>query len=70
MPGESEKTDHLARVAALAQDVWDDAADAHRFLTTPHPMLGGNTPAAHCATAPGAREVERILHSIALGLPV
>jgi len=67
---ESERTERLARVAALAQDVWGDAADARRFMMTPHPMLGGNTPAEHTVTDLGAREIEDILRSIAFGLPV
>jgi uncharacterized protein (DUF2384 family) len=57
-------------VTALAQDVWCDAADARHFMMTPHPMLGGNTPAEHSLTDLGAREVEGILHSIAFGLCV
>ncbi len=60
----------LARVTALARDVWGNDIDAHAFMTTPHPMLGGNRPAEHAVTDPGAREVEQILHALALGLPV
>jgi putative toxin-antitoxin system antitoxin component (TIGR02293 family) len=67
---ESERTERLARVAALARDVWGDAEDARHFMMTPHPMLDGNTPAEHTLTDLGAREVEEILRAIAFGLPV
>ncbi len=67
---ESERTERLARVTALAQDVWGSAADARAFMTTPHPMLDGDTPAEHSVTDLGAREVEAILRALALGLPV
>jgi putative toxin-antitoxin system antitoxin component (TIGR02293 family) len=66
---ESERTERLARVTALAQEVWGDDADARAFMTTPHPMLGGKTPAEHTVTDLGAREVEGILHALAFGLP-
>jgi putative toxin-antitoxin system antitoxin component (TIGR02293 family) len=66
---ESERTERLARVTALAQEVWGDDADARAFMTTPHPMLGGKTPAEHTVTDLGAREVEHILHALAFGLP-
>ena len=66
---ESERTERLARITALAQEIWGDQ-DAREFLTTPHPMLGGNTPAEHIVTDLGAREVEDILYAIAFGNPV
>jgi uncharacterized protein (DUF2384 family) len=34
----------LARVVATAEDVWQDREQARRFLTTPHPEIGGKTP--------------------------
>src|SRR3546814_6437854 len=36
---ESERTERLARVLALAEDVLGDREEAHRFLTTGHPLL-------------------------------
>jgi len=68
-PAESERTERLARVIATAEHVWDDAADARRFLTTPHPMLGGDTPLECAATELGARATEEILWKIYHGLP-
>ena len=66
---ESERTERLARITALAQEVWGEE-DARAFMTAPHPMLGGRTPAEHIVTDLGAREVEQILHALAFGLPV
>src|SRR5450759_3056007 len=43
-PAESERTERLARVVATAEDVWQDREQARRFLTTPHPEIGGKTP--------------------------
>src|SRR5712691_5835517 len=43
-PAESERTERLARVVALAEDVWQDREQARCFLTTPHPEMGGKTP--------------------------
>src|ERR1700722_1202864 len=43
-PAESGRTERLARVVALAEDVWQNREEARRFLTTPHAELGGKTP--------------------------
>jgi putative toxin-antitoxin system antitoxin component (TIGR02293 family) len=67
---ESERTERLARITALAQEVWGEEKDAREFLTAPHPMLEGDTPAEHTVTDLGAREVEDILYAIAFGNPV
>lgn len=69
-PGESEKTERLARVTAYANKVWNDAAAAREFLTTAHPLLARRTPVEAAATDLGARQVESILASIEHGLPV
>jgi len=66
----SERTERLARTTALAQDVWGDDDDARAFMTTPHAMLDGRTPAEMAVTDLGAREVEGILWSIAHGSPI
>lgn len=66
---ESERTERLARVIAMAEFVWDDHEDTRRFLTTPHPELGGRTPLAACATELGGRRVESVLTKIFHGLP-
>jgi putative toxin-antitoxin system antitoxin component (TIGR02293 family) len=66
----SERTERLARITALAQFVWDDETDVREFMTTPHPMLDGKTPAEMAVTDLGARQVEDILSSLIFGLPV
>jgi putative toxin-antitoxin system antitoxin component (TIGR02293 family) len=68
-PAESEKAERLARTVALAFHIWGEE-DGREFLTTPHPMLGGETPVEAAVTDLGAREVEAILRAIEFGLPV
>jgi putative toxin-antitoxin system antitoxin component (TIGR02293 family) len=43
-PAESGRTERLARVVAMAEDVWQAPLQTRRFLTTPHPEIGGKTP--------------------------
>lgn len=66
---ESEKTERIARIAALAFAIWGEE-DGRAFLANPHPMLGGDTPLEAAATELGGREVESILRAIEFGLPV
>jgi len=67
---ESERTERLARVAALAEEVLGGLEEAREFLSAAHPMLDGRSPAEAATTDLGARQVERILHAVAHGLPV
>lgn len=67
---ESEKTERLARVIALAELLWDDADEAKRFLTTPHAELGRKRPIEAGLTELGARQVEDIVMRALHGLPV
>src|ERR1700691_2171413 len=60
-PAESERTERLARVVAMAEDVWQDREHARRFLTTPHAEMGGKTPVDAALTELGARQVEEIM---------
>jgi putative toxin-antitoxin system antitoxin component (TIGR02293 family) len=69
-PAESERTERLARVVALAEDAWDDRAEARRFLATPHAELGGRKPLEAAFTELGARRVEELLARLVYGLPV
>jgi putative toxin-antitoxin system antitoxin component (TIGR02293 family) len=69
-PSESERTERLARVVATAEDVWQDRAQARRFLTTPHPEIGGKTPLDAALTELGARQAEEVMARIIYGLPV
>ena len=68
-PAESERTERLARVIAMAEDVWQDSREARRFLTTPHPEMGGRTPLEGALTELGARQAEEIMARIVYGLP-
>lgn len=66
---ESERTERLARVIAAAEYTWSDRDAARRFLTAPHPALGGKTPIDAAMTELGARQVEEIVEKIFHGLP-
>ena len=68
-PAESERTERLARVVATAEDVWQDREQARRFLTTPHPEIGGKTPLDAALTELGARQAEEVMARIVYGLP-
>ena len=67
---ESERTERLARVTALAEAVLATRDDARAFLATAHGRLGGRSPRDAALTELGARQVEEILRSIEHGLPV
>lgn len=67
---ESQRLERLARVAALAEEVWEDRALAHEFLTSPQPQLDGERPIDLARTDLGAREVEDLLMAIEYSLPV
>src|SRR3989442_15286092 len=57
-PAESERTERLARVVATAEDVWQDREQARRFLTTPHPEIGGKTPLVSAFKGMGPRPAQ------------
>ena len=69
-PEEGEQLVRVASVLASAEDVWGDEDDAAKFLTSPHPMLGGAVPIDLALSEIGARQVEHILLAMDLGLPV
>jgi putative toxin-antitoxin system antitoxin component (TIGR02293 family) len=68
-PAESERTERLARVVAMAEEVWQDLEEARRFLITPHPEMGGKTPLDAALTELGARQAEEVMARIVYGLP-
>jgi putative toxin-antitoxin system antitoxin component (TIGR02293 family) len=67
---ESEKTERLARVIALAELLWDEQAAAQEFLNAPHPELEGRTPLDCAGSELGARRVEDLVMRALYGLPV
>ncbi len=69
-PDESARTERLARVIALVEEMAGDADAAREFLNRPHPLLEHETPLAVAHTELGARRVENLLYSIEHGLPL
>jgi putative toxin-antitoxin system antitoxin component (TIGR02293 family) len=69
-PDESARTERLARVIALVEEMWGDAESAREFLNRPHPLLDHETPLAVAHSELGARRVENLLYSIEHGLPL
>lgn len=66
---ESERLERLARVVAIAEDVWEDETRAKEFLGSPQPQLGDRTPVDLAYTELGARQVEELLMKLEYGLP-
>ena len=66
---ESERLERLARVAALAEAVWEDAGLAREFLTSAQPQLGDERPIDVARTDLGARQVEELLMKLEYSLP-
>jgi putative toxin-antitoxin system antitoxin component (TIGR02293 family) len=69
-PAESERVARLARVAATAEQLLGDAAEARDFLATPHLLLGDQRPLDIAQSELGARQVEDVLWRMAYGIPV
>lgn len=67
---EGEMVLRVASIIALAADVWGNDERAAEWLTCRHPMLGGARPIDRAMSEVGARQVEHILYSLDLGLPV
>ncbi|MDQ2950350.1 MAG: DUF2384 domain-containing protein [Acidobacteriota bacterium] len=68
-PAESERTERLARVIAMAEYVLDDVGFAQEWLKKPHPELGGQAPIQCAMTELGARRVEEVLNMLFYGIP-
>jgi putative toxin-antitoxin system antitoxin component (TIGR02293 family) len=69
-PAHSQRAERLARVFATAESIWQDDAEARRFMNTPHPELNGRTPIEVAMTEVGARQVEEVIERGRHGLPV
>lgn len=69
-PEESQRLERLARMAALAEQVWENADLAHEFLTSPQPQLEDERPVDLAHSDLGTRQVETLLMKIEYALPV
>lgn len=69
-PDESERLERLARVVALAEEVWEDPGNARAFLWDEQPGLGGHRPVDLAEWELGARQVEDLLFELEYSLPV
>ena len=69
-PVESERLERVARLATLAEQVWESPEEAQRFLTSPHPQLENQIPLDLAATDLGTRRVENLLWKLEYSLPV
>lgn len=69
-PEESQRLERLARMTALSEEVWEDPALAHEFLTSSQPQLGGERPIDMASSDLGTRLVEGLLMKLEYSLPV
>jgi putative toxin-antitoxin system antitoxin component (TIGR02293 family) len=69
-PAESARLERIARLATLAEQVWESPEEAQRFLTSPHPMLDNQAPLDLAATDLGTRRAETLLWKLEHSLPV
>lgn len=67
---ESERLERIARLTALAEEVWESSDAAQEFLTTPHPQLDNQVPIDLAASDLGTRRVETVLWGLEHSLPV
>ena len=68
--GWESRLERIARLATLAEQVWESPGDAQTFLTTPHPQLDNQAPLDLAATDLGTRRVETLLWKLEHSLPV
>lgn len=64
---ESDRAVRLARIHAIAEDVFSDVDKAKAWLRDSLPILGDKTPLEFARTEAGARVIERILAQIDWG---
>jgi putative toxin-antitoxin system antitoxin component (TIGR02293 family) len=66
---ESQRLERLARLVALAEQVWESPELAREFLTSPQPQLENERPIELARSELGAREVEDLLMRLEYALP-
>ena len=70
-PDESDRLLRMARVVGLALQLFEgDLEEARRWLLSPQPALGGETPVRLAKTEIGAREVEHLVGRVEQGIPL
>jgi len=67
-PSQSDRLYRLARIVALAEEVFEQEDRARRWLREPQRGLGGRVPFDLLRTEAGAREVEDLLGRIEHGV--
>ncbi|OFX13502.1 MAG: toxin-antitoxin system antitoxin component family protein [Alphaproteobacteria bacterium RIFOXYD12_FULL_60_8] len=67
-PDQSDRLLRVARVLALAEEVFGSQDKAHLWLRRPTTVLAGEAPLEWLDTEEGAREVETVLGRIAHGI--
>ena len=68
-PTESDHVVRVARLAALARELMAGDRDAASdWLTTPHRLLGDESPLHHASTEAGGREVEQLIGQLRHGV--
>ena len=67
-PAQGDRLYRMARLVALAEEVFEDRARAREWLRQPQRGLGSRVPLALMRTEAGAREVEDLLGRIEYGV--
>jgi putative toxin-antitoxin system antitoxin component (TIGR02293 family) len=67
-PGQSERTERVARLFVHARRALGTEDEARHFMTAPHPELEGRSPVDAARTDLGTRRVEQILSALEHGL--
>jgi putative toxin-antitoxin system antitoxin component (TIGR02293 family) len=64
---ESDRVVRLTRIQSLSENLFGDAAKAHRWLREPLGILDGKSPLEVARTDSGARLIEQVLAKIDWG---
>jgi len=67
--GGSERIDRLLMVAQHALEVFESRDATIKWLSSSNFSLGGDSPAMHCRTELGGRQVRRLLNAMEWGAP-
>ena len=67
-PAQGDRLYRLARLVALAEEVFEDAGRAHQWLRQPQRGMGNRVPLAVMHSEAGSREVEDLLGRIEYGV--